>query len=454
MWAIDLPSEKLREVNISFRQAVAPNQMQTLAVGGLARATDVMNHIDYALSPHGDSLLVSARGDLFRLDHASHAENLTNTPGVEEDHPSWSPDDHLIAYQTDSNGAQQLAIRAATDGPEKVLTHFPSGYFYTPLWSPKGDGLLVPDANHSLWWVHIDGSAPQKIAFDPYAEIRDASFSPDGRWVAYSTQRSTQLRALHLHELASGEDIIVSSPMESDRLPVFSQDGQHLIFVSQRSEQPYVSDRDDDNLISTVNSDGIYAVALQRNGPPLMAAAIGIHSASARAVTIDSDDLMSRAVALPVTPSSITSLQVRQSALFYRTAPIRLISGSIAGGKAVLHTLDLVSLRDRTVVEDLDNFDLSSDGTRIVFRRHDAWYLTSAAGEAKGGETQLRCDTLTAKVDKPREWAEMFENAWRLDRDVFFSSAMNGSDWKAVHEAYAKLLPFVSSPDDFVYLLG
>ena len=48
----------------------------------------------------------------------------------------------------------------------------------------------------------------------------------------------------------------------------------------------------------------------------------------------------------------------------------------------------------------------------------------------------------------------MFENAWRLDRDVFFSKVMNGTDWQAVHDAYAKYLPRLGSKDDFLYLLG
>jgi hypothetical protein len=37
------------------------------------------------------------------------------------------------------------------------------------------------------------------------------------------------------------------------------------------------------------------------------------------------------------------------------------------------------------------------------------------------------------------EWAEMFDNAWRLERDLFFSPVMNGVDWKAVHDSYRKL---------------
>ena len=48
----------------------------------------------------------------------------------------------------------------------------------------------------------------------------------------------------------------------------------------------------------------------------------------------------------------------------------------------------------------------------------------------------------------------MFDNAWRLERDLFFSPVMNGVDWKAVHDSYRKLLPLAGSREDLNYLIG
>ena len=137
-----------------------------------------MGGIDYALSPRGDELLISGRGDLFRVAPHAAAENLTRSPGVDEDHPSWSPNGQTIVYETDRDGEQQLAVRPSAGGSKKLLTRFHNGYFYTPLWSPCGDSLAFADANHALWWIRFDGTNPQRIASDPYAEIRDAAFSP------------------------------------------------------------------------------------------------------------------------------------------------------------------------------------------------------------------------------------------------------------------------------------
>jgi len=450
LWALDLPTEHLHSIDVAVPDDGARTASRLAAAGATARVVDALGGVDYALSPHGDRLLLSARGDLFAVSLKDPARNLTNTPGVDEDHPAWSPDGQTIAYSTDEDGEQQIALRSVAGGAARPLTQFRTGYLYTPDWSPAGDALTVADANHGLWLLRLNGAAPELIARDPYAEIRDAAFSPDGLWLAYSTQRATGFRAIHLRELSTAKDMTISSPMESDRNPVFTADGR-LVFTSQRNEQPFVSDRDDQSLISTLNSDGLYATPLHAtsqganatlNGPP---------------AKVDFDGLMGRAVALPVTPAVITSLSVRGSQLYYQTKPPQLIDGDLAGGKSALHVLDLATLKDRVVVEGLNNSHVSADGTAVAYRRDGAWWIAptspTAVGVANDG-AKVDHAGLRAVVDPRLEWAEMFKNAWRLDRDVFFSRAMNGDDWPLVYDAYVKLVPELGSEDDFLWLLG
>jgi len=451
LYAIDLPSEQLRQIPVQVSDDGERTAPRTLVVGKAVRVKDALGGVDYALSPDGQDLLLSARGDLFRVPKTGSPTNLTATPGIDEDHPAWSPDGHTIAYTTDVNGEQQIAVRPVAGGAERLLTQSKTGYFYSPIWSPHGDTLAVADANHGLWLVPVNGGAPQLIARDIYAEIRDATFSPDGRWLAYSTQRPTRQRAIHLRDLTKEHDTVISSPLESDRDPVFTPDGRLLAFVSQRNEQPFVSDRDDENLISTLNSDGIYAATLSRSAPSPLTPSIGRIAPSDK-MQVDLDGLMSRAVALPVTATVIASLEARGDRLFYESEPPQLIGGDLAGQTGALHAFDLSALKDRVVIEGLATHSLSADGGRVAFRRGGTWHTVGI--EAGATESTLDLSGLRAQVDPRREWDEMFENAWRLDRDVFFSRAMNGSDWQTVHDAYQRLLPLLGSQDDFLYLLS
>ncbi len=454
LYALDLPSRALREVRVEVPDDGARTAPRAVAVGDTVRTTDATGGVDYALSPDGGDLLLSARGDLFDIPTTGAARDLTGTPGADEDHPAWSPDGRAIAYETDAGGGQQIATRTMPAGAERVLTSFRSGYFYTPSWSADGTMLAVADANHGLWLVPVDGTAPRRIAADPYAEIRDAAFSPDGRWLAYSTMRVNRQRAIHLHELSTGRDVIVSSAMNSDRMPQFSADGRVLFFVSQRNELPLVSDRDEETIIATLNSDGIFAATLDPDDPlPLSGDTSFVPGAPVAAFGVDLHGLMARAVALPVTPAVIASLEVRGRRLFYETRPPQLIDGDLPGQQAALHVLDLDALTDRTVATGLDDHSLSAGGGSAAFRRDGAWHVSSTNPDIANDMT-LDLSGLHATVDPHREWAEMLENAWRLDRDLFFSRAMNGDNWQSVHNAYAALLPHLGSEDDFLYLLG
>jgi len=109
------------------------------------------------------------------------------------------------------------------------------------------------------------------------------------------------------------------------------------------------------------------------------------------------------------------------------------------------------------VTEEVDSYSLSRDGEKVLIK-HDKDYtvLDAKPDAAKDDDSKHKLDLghMRMLVDPPKEWAEMFENAWRLERDLFFSPVMNGVDWKAVHDKYTTLLPLAGSREDLNYLIG
>ena len=57
-------------------------------------------------------------------------------------------------------------------------------------------------------------------------------------------------------------------------------------------------------------------------------------------------------------------------------------------------------------------------------------------------------------VDYTKEWAQIFDEAWRAFRDGFYLENMHGKDWKAIKEKYAALLPYVKTRLDLNYIIG
>jgi len=473
LWAIGLPSQKPREVNVLMPDDGVRTKPRTTQVEQLIKEWDSDYDIDYDLSPDGRSALFSARGDIFRVPEGGGlVANLTASSSADEDHPVWSPDGKTIAYTTDSSGEQQLAVRSAEGGPERLLTHFTSGFLYTPVWSPRGDQIAIHDGAHHLWLVPTSGGDPKVVAYnrDHYmheTDEHDATFSPDGRWLAYSLSRSTRLRALHLYEIATNKDTEISSPMNSDYRPAFSSDGELLYFVSDRHENPVLSDRETNTI--SLKSGGIFVTTLSVNGISPFALHPGdstkrtpkeptAQSAkkqgpSSPSIEVDFEGLMQRAIPVPVEPNEIDGLQVRQNRLFYHTTPPSLIDGIFPGEKAALHVFDMETRTDQVVMANIDTFSVSADGKSVLLKLKDHWVVAEAQAGAPH-QTVLRVGDIQVRIDPRQEWAEMFENAWRLERDLFVNANMNGDDWGAVHDSYAKLLPLLGTREDLNYLIG
>ena len=408
----------------------------------------------------------------------------------------------MVAYTTDVGGAQQVAVRPAEGGPERVLTHFRTGYFYGPVFSPDGRRLAFSDGEHRLWITAVAGGEPRMVGQDKLREIHDQAFSPDARWLAFSMAANGRSRTsdLYLYEIASGRLTKVSEGGSSDANPVFSPDGKYLYFTSNRHENTVMSDVEFD--FALLKTTGIYAIPLAAaatspdaprsdeadSGPdpdvkpkePDVSAHKGDEpeqaanadkdrrkghagepepspAHTAPPIRIDVAGLMRRAVALPIDPANIAQIDVRGDRIYYLTQPISDLSGPLRGESSALHFYDVKTRKDSVVTEDVDSYSLSLDGERVLIK-HDKDYtvLDTKADAAKDAETKkkLNLDHMRLLVEPRAEWAEMFENGWRLERDLFFSPVMNGQDWSAVHDKYVRLLPLLGSREDLNYLLG
>ncbi|HTV51426.1 MAG TPA: PDZ domain-containing protein [Steroidobacteraceae bacterium] len=472
LWILDLPSEQLHRLEVVVPDDGVRTGVRFLDGSKYIREHDTAQQTDYALAPNGKRVLFSARGDIFSLP-AEHGatRDLTDTSNADEDHPSWSPDGKTIAYTTDIDGEQQIATRPAEGGPQRILTHFTSGFLYTPVWSPDAKHLAFADGNQRLWLLDLASGATSQVAEDRYTEIHDQSFSPDGRWLAYSLTRDNQQRGIWIYSLESAKAQLVSDVLGNDFDPVFSPDGKYLYFVSSRHENPTLSEVEFD--AAMLEMDGIYVATLRKSerspfAPRSDEGAVEPEKpkptpwkpGASAPIQIDFDGLMGRAVPLPIPAADIATLGARGDKLTYQTAPPQMIEGPLPGEKSALHLYDLSERKDGIIAEDLSTYSLSADGTKVLYKKvgpGDHYEIIDAKVQADGPAPKpiaLDLSHMLMRIVPTEEWAEMFHNAWRLERDLFVNSRMNGVDWPAVREAYAKLLPLLGSREDLTYLIG
>ncbi len=489
---LDLPAEQLHDLDVTVPDDGTRTGTTWVDAKTAIRDQDTSQHTDFDLAPNGGRAVFSARGELFTLP-AEHGNtrNLTQTSSADEDHPGWSPDGRMIAYTTDVSGEQQVAVRPAEGGPEKILTHFDRGYYYTPRWSPNGERLAFSDGEHRLWFIPVADGEPVQVARDTFAEIHDYTWSPDSRWLAYSITGSNQQSGIWLYNVDSRKATLVSDVRSNDFQPAFDAAGRYLFFISTRHENPTFS-RTEFN-IATLKMTGIYIATLKRGAASPFApqsdegvankdkkdgADAGKEAKDvketkeakdedakrnrtpARPIEIDLDGLMARSVPMPITPADISYFDVRNDKVFYLTGPSQMIEGPLPGEKPILHVYDLGKRKDANVVEGLSSYVLSADGKRVLYKLDKDYYIADAAADSgpdkANPENRKKLDVahMRVRVEPTQEWAEMFDSAWRLERDLFYSTKMNGVDWPAVRASYAKLLPLVGSRGDLNYLIG
>src|SRR5204863_862956 len=117
------------------------------------------NIINAAISPSGARAAFEARTEIFTVPaEKGDARDLTNTPGVAERDPSWSPDGKWVAYFSDESGEYALHLRNQTGMGEvkKLNLGNPPSFFYSPTWSPDSKKIAYTDKRLNLWYVDIE----------------------------------------------------------------------------------------------------------------------------------------------------------------------------------------------------------------------------------------------------------------------------------------------------------
>lgn len=467
LYVIDLPSEQIHKINVEVPNDDVRTRPRWVNASKLIQSYDI--------APNGKRALFGARGDIFTVpvEHGN-TRDLTQTSNAREQYPAWSPNGKWIAYSTDHTGESEIAIRPSNGtGKETVLTNRKEGYFYGPVWAPGSNKLAFSDNSHILWYLTIKDKKLVKVDQSLQNEIHDYSWSPDGLWLTYSKQGDNNLNNIYLFSLKEDKTFRVSTGMNNDYDPVFGPDGKYLYFISARHENPTFSETEFN--IATLKMDGIYVVTLQKdesnpfaprsdegsleNGKDTVKSKLVIKEWKAeeiQPIKINLDGLISRAVPLPIPSGDISGLSTAEGRVYYMTSPPSMIEGPLPGESTELHLFDMKKRKDFILTSPVDGYALSANGKKILFKQKDKYLISDAElkGEQKVEGKTLDLANMQVKINPVAEWNEMYNQAWRLERDFFVNTKMNGKNWNEIHEKYAKLLPEMSCREDLNYLIG
>lgn len=467
----------------------------------------------YNLSPDGSQTAIVARGKAFCFPHWEGAvKELGVGDGVRHRLLRWGPDG--IFHVNDSSGEEEVGLfftkkdQPEFDAYQSLTSGLDIGRVLEMGLSPSGRRIWFTNHKHQLHvmeigddylkWLKNPGKKSKKpipeaprpilVAEDPIARIREACFSPDNEWLAFSLSKNRQDSQICLWNWEQQEVVPVTTAPFYDWAPDFDPEGRYLYFLSCRDFDPVK-----DNLFfeySFPKAARPYLITLQNDQPdPFLARARApgadppelpspyieeddggkkkkkkSKDKKDKKLRVDLDGITDRLRVFPVDEGRYFGiLGVKGKALIGRSPvkPIlRKTNTKPRTAEAMIDAYDFKTQEKTTPFSAISGFDLSLDRSTLLYRSDRAVRVVKAdkltAGSTRNHTRSsgwLDLNRIKVSILPKLEWRQMLHEAWRLMRDHFWDPDMSGADWEAVLKRYSPLLERLSTRREFSDLL-
>jgi tricorn protease len=464
VWHLDLKTEKAAKIPITLASDRAP-------IGTAWK--DVKENVSGAsLSPSGARVILEARGDLFSVPaRDGQTRALTDTQGVRERAPAWSPDGRRVAYLSDATGEYEIWARAADGSSEaKQLTKDGAPWKFDPAWSPDGQKLAYGDRKHRLRVLDVESGATLDVDKGLREDLDTYAWSPDSKWLAYEKSYPTRLPGIAIWSADTKKTILLGDGLARDHGPAFSADGKYLFFLSER-DFPLVFSAFEFNYVYP-RATRVFVAALA-SGTPSLFPPKNDEEKSAESkeksekdkpdkndkaekkdvppTAIDAAGLVARTQALPGVPAgNYPEMASTTEAVWYA----RGVDGDGGPAARSLYRYDLKERKEEKALDGVAGWEISRDGKKILYRVGSDWFVADAKAPLKAGDGKLDLSGLRMKLDVAAETRQMWDDGLRIVRDWFYDEKMHGVDWAALKKRYGVLVPYVAHRADLDFLFG
>lgn len=452
---------------------------------------------DFDVSPTGRRAVFEFRGEIVTVpEKKGDPRNLTETSGVHERSPAWSPDRRSIAYFSDAGGEYALVVRPSDgSGEAKSFSLQGSGFYHAPRWAPDSKTIAYIDSSNSIYLLELDSGTSLKIASEPIygpSELKPSlAWSPDSRFLAYTLSNKAQFRELWLYSVESAKSDRLTDGLAHVNEPAFDAGGEYLYFLASTDAGPVAHWFDQSNADSQATM-SVFMVVLDSSTPnPLLkqddeepaapdplvneaalkerpgrkksasaspaseAAAVRTLDAglSARVprTKVDSHGIEARILALPIQPGELSNLQAGRPGKLYfirRVGRFPGRSGEEFAGTPSLFVFDLKEKTEETLSERIDGFRVSATGNKIIYHSKNTYGIVEAGKKFSPGQNGLATSAISVRVDPRQEWLQIFREAWRINRDYFYAKNMHGLNWEEMRVKYEPMVAEAATRED------
>jgi tricorn protease len=455
---------------------------------------------NFGISPTGARAVFEAWGEIFTVPtDKGDIRDLTRSPAVADRDPAWSPDGKSIAYFSDERGEYELCIREQNGLGEvrHINLGNPPSFFYTPTWSPDSKKIAYSDKRLNLWYLDLDNPQPKLVDTDYFGGFGPTqlsqSWSPDNKWIAYTRQLPSGLHAVFVYSLDQGKAFQITDGMSDALYPAFDKNGKYLYFTASTDTALTTAGLDmssDEHRISR----SAYVAVLSKDLPSPLApesdeekAAAGDKDKAADkdkdkdkekgkkdkddkdkdkdkkeepvVVKIDLEGIGQRILSLPIPAKNYVNLLAGKSGiLFLSEGPMVITDADQENLPQTIQKFDLSKRKVDKWIDEVNDYAVSFDGGKILYRKGEAWATASTdeapggGGPPKPGLGPLKLEGWEVYVEPRAMWKQIYNETWRIERDFFYDPHYHGLNLEKAKKKYEPYLEGIASREELTYL--
>jgi tricorn protease len=463
---------------------------------------------NFGISPSGARAVFEAWGEIFTVPtDKGDIRNLTHSPAVADRDPAWSPDGKSIAYFSDEAGEYELCIRSQNGLGEvrHINLGNPPSFFYTPRWSPDSKKIAYSDKRLNLWYVDLDNPKPKLVDTDYFGGFGptqlNQTWAPDNKWIAYSKQLPSGQHAVFVNSLEQGKSFQITDGMSDALYPAFDKKGKYLYFtastdvalstagldmtsdehrvtrsvyvavLSKDEKSPLAPESDEEKSKEEKKAEQDKAKEQSKDKDKSKAGDKSAADKDAKdekdkdkkeepvVVKIDIDGIGQRILSLPIAAKNYVNLLAGKSGiLFLSEGPMVITEDDQQNLPQTIQRFDLSKRKVDKFLDEVNDYTVSFDGEKILYRKGEAWATASTdeptppGGPPKPGLGPLKLDGWEVYVEPRAMWKQIYNETWRIERDFFYDPHYHGLDLAKAKKKYEPYLDAIASRRELTYL--
>ncbi|TMM31922.1 protease [Polaribacter aestuariivivens] len=420
------------------------------------------------VSPNGKRAIFEYRGEIFTVPKENGTwRNLTNSSGVADRSPIWSPKGDKVAWFSDKNGEYEL-VHADQNGDNQEFIKLPNPTFYfQPDWSPNGKYIAYTDTNFVIWIIDLDSKKTTKVDADGFAHpnrTMNPKWSPDSDWIAYAKQNDNSYKSIYAYQISTKKIVQITDKIADAISPVWDASGKYIYTLASTDYGLQTGWLDMSSYDPSVTRT-LYTVVLSSkdkapNLPKTDEESVKKEetkddkkkskkddekSSEENKTIIDENGLFDRAVALKLPARNYVGLLKGPKNKVF-------IAESVPNSRGLtLHSYDVTKEKATVFATSASSMTTSNDRKSILISKNGSWSLNNT-NAPKAGKESLKTN-LKIKVDPKAEAHQIFKEGWRFMRDFLYVDNVHGAPWNDIYEWYSPWINDVKHRSDLNYVV-